>query len=52
MTKRIVRYIKGTILGTYDLSYVSSNTFDIIDYCDSDWSSDFDDRKAIRTLYF
>ncbi|XP_038889191.1 uncharacterized mitochondrial protein AtMg00810-like [Benincasa hispida] len=41
MTKMIFRYIKGTI--GYGLFYVSSSNFDIVGYCDSDWSSDLDD---------
>ncbi|XP_038896516.1 uncharacterized mitochondrial protein AtMg00810-like [Benincasa hispida] len=50
MAKRILRYIKGTI--RYGLSYVSSSNFDIVGYCDSDWSSDLDDRKSTTGFVF
>ena len=50
MAKRILRYIKGTI--GYGLSYVSSSNFDVVGYCDSDWSSDLDDRKSTTGFVF
>ncbi|XP_038896505.1 secreted RxLR effector protein 161-like [Benincasa hispida] len=50
MAKRILRYIKGMI--GYGLSYVSSSNFDIVGYCDSDWSSDLDNLKSTTGFVF
>ncbi|XP_038887044.1 secreted RxLR effector protein 161-like [Benincasa hispida] len=50
MAKRIFFYIKRTI--GYGLSYVSSSNFDIVGYCDSDWSSDLDDQKSTTGFVF
>ncbi|XP_050888292.1 uncharacterized mitochondrial protein AtMg00810-like [Lathyrus oleraceus] len=49
-TKRILRYIKGTI--NFGLHYYSSNNYEIIGYSDSDWSGDLDDRKSTIGFVF
>ncbi|XP_050916817.1 secreted RxLR effector protein 161-like [Lathyrus oleraceus] len=48
--KRILRYIKGTT--NFGLHYYSSNNYEIIDYSDSDWSGDLDDRKITTGFVF
>lgn len=32
--------------------YVSSSNFDVVGHCDSDWSSDLDDRKSTMKFMF
>ncbi|KAK3042430.1 hypothetical protein RJ639_000154 [Escallonia herrerae] len=44
VAKRIIRYIKGTL--DYGIMYSSSQDFKLVDYCDSDWAGDKDDRKS------
>ncbi|XP_050902735.1 uncharacterized mitochondrial protein AtMg00810-like [Lathyrus oleraceus] len=48
--KRIIRYIKG--ITNFDLHYYSYNNYEIIDYSDSDWSGDLDDRKSTTGFMF
>jgi len=48
--KRILRYIKGTIdLGLF---YGYCNSFDLVDYNNSDWVRDMDDKKIITSFVF
>lgn len=49
-TKRILRYIKGTL--DYGLVYSSSNEFKLVGYSDSDWGGDNDDRKSTTRYVF
>jgi len=44
VVKRIMRYIKGTT--TFGLFYFSSKKIEIIEYSDSDWGGDSDERKS------
>ncbi|GKV41705.1 hypothetical protein SLEP1_g49203 [Rubroshorea leprosula] len=50
MTKRVLRYIKGTI--DYGLSYSFSTNFKLYGYNDSDWGGDVDDRKSTTGFLF
>uniref|UniRef100_A0A3Q7G1C4 Reverse transcriptase Ty1/copia-type domain-containing protein n=1 Tax=Solanum lycopersicum TaxID=4081 RepID=A0A3Q7G1C4_SOLLC len=50
VTKRILRYLKGTIdLGLF---YSSSDDFNLVGYCDSDYVGDVDDRKNTSGFVF
>ncbi|RDX79371.1 Copia protein, partial [Mucuna pruriens] len=42
--KRVVRYIKGTV--NYGVKYYQVRDFELLDFCDSDWASSFDDMKS------
>ncbi|XP_019257220.1 PREDICTED: uncharacterized protein LOC109235521 [Nicotiana attenuata] len=44
VTRRILRCLKGTI--DFGLFYSSSNNFNLMGYCDSDYAGDIDDRKS------
>jgi hypothetical protein len=43
-TKRILRYIKGTL--NFGLFYTYGERADLVGYSDSDWGSDQDERKS------
>ena len=50
VAKRILRYLKGTIeLGLF---YSSSDDFNLVGYCDSDYAGDVDDRKSTSGFVF
>ena len=50
VTKRIFRYLKGTIkLGIF---YSSSDDFNLVGYCDSDYAGDLMIEKAYQVLSF
>ena len=49
-TKRILRYVKGTI--DYFLVYKSDKKCELIGYYDSDYAGDLDDRKSTSGLIF
>ena len=50
VAKRILSYLKGTIdLG---LIYSSSNDFNLVRYCDSDYMGDVDARKNTFSFVF
>ena len=49
-TKRILRYLKGTI--NYGLLYSSSIDFKLIGFSDSDFAGDIDDRKSTTKFVF
>ena len=42
--KRILRYLKGTI--DFGLLYSFSNNYKLVEFSDSDWGGDIDDRKS------
>ncbi|KAL0422086.1 UNVERIFIED_CONTAM: Retrovirus-related Pol polyprotein from transposon RE1 [Sesamum latifolium] len=44
VAKRILRYIQGTI--DHGIFYKSSQDFELVGYCDSDWAGDIDSRKS------
>jgi len=48
--KRILWYIKDTI--DFDLFYGYSNSFDLMDYSDSDWTKDINGRKCTTGFVF
>ena len=48
--KIIMRYIKGTT--TFDLFYSSSKKTEIVEYSDSDWGGDSDERKSTNDNCF
>jgi len=48
--KIIMRYIKGTT--TFDLFYSSSKKIEIVEYSDSDWGGDSDERKSTNDNCF
>ncbi|KAJ4976968.1 hypothetical protein NE237_002074 [Protea cynaroides] len=50
MTKKILRYIKGTL--NFGLFYSSSNDLKLVGYSDSDWARDLDDRKSTTGFVF
>ncbi|KAG6496141.1 hypothetical protein ZIOFF_043989 [Zingiber officinale] len=50
ITKRILRYIKGTI--DFGLLYSTSNHFKLEGYSDSDWGGDIGDRKSTTGFVF
>ena len=45
-----MRYIKGTT--TFDLFYSSSKKIEIVEYSDSDWGGDSDERKSTNDNCF
>lgn len=48
--RRIIRYLKGTIdLGLF---YSSSNDFNFVGFCDSDYAEDVDDSKSTSDFVF
>ncbi|KAM2718779.1 hypothetical protein EV1_030652 [Malus domestica] len=49
-TKRILRYLKGTI--NFGLFYSSSSNYKLVGYSDSDWVGDSDDRKSTTGFVF
>lgn len=50
VAKRILRYLKGTIdLGLF---YSSSNDFNLVGYCNSDYAGDVDDGKSTSGFVF
>ena len=50
VAKRILRYLKGTIeLGLF---YSSSDDFNLVGYCDSDYAGDLMIEKAYQVLCF
>ena len=49
-TKRILRYIKGTI--DFGLFYSSSKDYNLVGYSDSDWAGDMDERKSTTGFLF
>ena len=48
--KRIVRYIKGAL--NLDLFNTYGETVELVDYSDSDWEADQDERKSITGYVF
>ncbi|RDY08990.1 hypothetical protein CR513_06716, partial [Mucuna pruriens] len=48
--KRILRYLKGTL--DFGLFYSSSNEFKLVEFCDSDFAGDVDDRKSTTGFVF
>ncbi|XP_059668866.1 uncharacterized mitochondrial protein AtMg00810-like [Cornus florida] len=48
--KRILRYIKGTL--DFGLFYSFTNDFKFVNYCDSNWAEDLDDRKSTSGYCF
>ncbi|TYI22604.1 hypothetical protein ES332_A06G114900v1 [Gossypium tomentosum] len=48
--KRILRYLKGTI--KFGLFYSSSYYFQLLGFCDSDFTGDIDDRRSIIGFVF
>jgi hypothetical protein len=48
--KQILWYTKGTI--NFGLFYGYSNSFKLVDYSDSDWAGDMDDRKSTMIFVF
>ncbi|KAI4326500.1 hypothetical protein MLD38_031808 [Melastoma candidum] len=49
-TKGILRYLKGTI--DFGLFYSSSKEFQLVEYWDSDFAGDLDDRKSTTGFVF
>ena len=50
VAKRILSYLKSTIdLGLF---YSSSDDFNLVGYCDSDYAGDVDDRKSTSGFVF
>ncbi|XP_070002819.1 secreted RxLR effector protein 161-like [Nicotiana sylvestris] len=50
VTRRILRYLKDTI--DFGLFYSSSNDFNLMGFCDSDYAGDIDDRKSTTGFVF
>jgi len=50
VTRRILRYLKGTI--DIGLFYSSSNDFNLMGFCDSDYAGDIDERKSTTNSVF
>ncbi|XP_033512774.1 secreted RxLR effector protein 161-like [Nicotiana tomentosiformis] len=50
VARRILRYIKDTF--DFGLFYSSSNVFNLMGYCDSDYAGDIDDRKNTIDFVF
>ena len=48
--KRILRYIKGTL--NLDQFYAYGETAELVDYLDSDWEGDQDERKNTTSYVF
>lgn len=48
--KRIQHYIKGTLI--HGLLYSFSNEFPLVDYSDSDWGVDLNNRKSTSSFVF
>ncbi|RDX93243.1 hypothetical protein CR513_24525, partial [Mucuna pruriens] len=49
-TKRILCYLKSTL--DFGLFYSSSNEFKLVEFCDSDFAGDVDDRKSTTGFVF
>ncbi|KAE8659937.1 putative indole-3-acetic acid-amido synthetase GH3.5-like [Hibiscus syriacus] len=49
-TKRILRYLKGTI--DFGLFYSVSNNYKLVGYSDSDWGGDIDNRRSTTGFVF
>ncbi|KAE8679159.1 Zinc ion binding, putative isoform 1 [Hibiscus syriacus] len=49
-TKRILRYLKGTI--DFGLFYSASNDYKLVGYSDSDWGGDIDNRRSTTGFVF
>ncbi|XP_019229254.1 PREDICTED: uncharacterized protein LOC109210308 [Nicotiana attenuata] len=50
VTRRIHRYLKGMI--DFGLFHSSSNDFNLMEFCDSDYAGDIDDRKSTIDFVF
>ncbi|XP_070056529.1 uncharacterized mitochondrial protein AtMg00810-like [Nicotiana tomentosiformis] len=50
VTRRILHYLKGTI--DFELFYSSSSDFNLMEFCDSDYAGDIDDRKSTTGFVF
>jgi len=48
--KWILRYIKGNV--DFGLFYGYSNSFDLVDYSDSGWARDMEDKKSTTSFVF
>lgn len=48
--KKILRYLKD--INDYGLCYSFCNKFKLVEYSDSDWAGDLDDRKGTTSFVF